>query len=83
VRFESVLLIAFWFLRNSRVRMDEITNYFTIGQTSGFVEGNKVKVLRRRCYEITSLTRRFNCLSSILKVVASSGYEAQDVGRTT
>jgi transposase len=57
--FESVLLLAFWFFRNSRVRMDEITNYFTIRQTSGFVEDNKVKVLRRRCYEITSLTRLF------------------------
>jgi hypothetical protein len=39
--------------------MDEITNYFTSRQTSGFVEDNKVKILRRRCYEISSLTRLF------------------------
>jgi len=39
--------------------MDEITNYFTSRQTGGFVEDNKVKVIRRRCYENTSLTRLF------------------------
>ena len=39
--------------------MDEITNYFTSRQTSGFVEDDKIKILRRRYYEITSLTRLF------------------------
>ncbi len=62
MRFESVLLIAFWFSRNSRVRMDEITNYFTSRQTSGFVEDNKVNVLRWRCYEIKNLTHLFQRL---------------------
>jgi transposase len=36
---------------------EEITNYFTGRQTSGFVEGlnTKLKVLKRRCYGITNL----------------------------
>ena len=34
--------------------LDEISNYFLEGLTSGFVEGfnNRVKVLKRRCYGI-------------------------------
>jgi transposase len=42
--------------------MDEITNYFTSRQTSGFVEDNKVKVLRWRYYEIKILTHLFQRL---------------------
>jgi transposase len=44
------------------VRVDEIINYFTSRQTGGFVEDNKVKVLRWRCYEIKSLTHLFQRL---------------------
>lgn len=41
--------------------LEEITNYFTDRQTSGFVEGlnNKIKVLKRRCYGITNRDRLF------------------------
>jgi len=44
--------------------MDESTNYFVGRLSSGFVEGfnNKVKVLNRRCYGITNLTRLFQRL---------------------
>lgn len=36
---------------------DEILNYFTNRQTSGFVEGlnNKIKVIKRRCYGIINI----------------------------
>ena len=36
---------------------DEILNYFTDRQTSGFVEGlnNKIKVIKRRCYGIINI----------------------------
>lgn len=40
---------------------DEITNYFLLRQTSGFVEGfnNKVKVLKRRAYGLSNLQHLF------------------------
>jgi transposase len=43
---------------------EEITNYFTNRQTSGFVEGfnHKAKVLKRRCYGIFNLTHLFQRL---------------------
>ena len=39
----------------------EILNYFVARETSGFVEGfnNKIKVLKRRCYGITSVAHLF------------------------
>lgn len=45
--------------------LDEITNYFLEGQTSGFVEGfnNRVKVLKRRCYGIFDVGRIFQRLT--------------------
>jgi transposase len=41
--------------------LDEITNYFLEGWTSGFVEGfnNRVKVLKRRCYGIFNIESLF------------------------
>lgn len=41
--------------------MDEITNYFLDRNTSGFVEGfnNRLKVLTRRSYGLSSITRFF------------------------
>lgn len=41
--------------------IDIITNYFDGRHTSGFVEGfnNKVKVLKRRCYGLSNITRLF------------------------
>ena len=40
---------------------DNITNYFVLRKTSGFVEGlnNKIKVIKRRCYGIYNLGRLF------------------------
>lgn len=45
--------------------LDEITNYFVKGDTSGFVEGlnNKIKVIKRRCYGILNLDHLFQRLS--------------------
>ena len=53
------------FLKTLSARMDEITNYFTNRQTSGFVEGlnNKIKVLKRRCYGITNHKHLFQRIS--------------------
>lgn len=44
--------------------LDEITNYFIHGDTSGFVEGlnNKIKVIKRRCYGILNLDHLFQRL---------------------
>ena len=44
--------------------LDEITNYFVHGDTSGFVEGlnNKIKVIKRRCYGLLNLDRLFQRL---------------------
>ena len=41
--------------------IEEIINYFTSRNTSGFVEGfnNKIKVLTRRCYGLKSAKRLF------------------------
>lgn len=41
--------------------MDEITNYFIDRNSSGFVEGfnNRLKVLTRRCYGLSNITRFF------------------------
>jgi transposase len=45
--------------------LDLITNYFLNRQTSGFVEGlnNKLKVLKRRCYGLSNVTRLFQRLT--------------------
>jgi transposase len=53
------------FIGTLEKRLDEITNYFTERETSGFVEGfnNKVKVLKRRCYGIYDLGRLFQRLT--------------------
>jgi len=44
--------------------MDIIANYFIARNNSGFVEGryNKVKVLKRRCYGLSNVTRLFQRL---------------------
>ncbi len=44
--------------------MVEVTNYFKQRYNSGFVEGfnNKVKVLKRRCYGLSSATKLFQRL---------------------
>ena len=44
--------------------MDIIANYFIVRNNSGFVEGfnNKVKVLKRRCYGLSNVTRLFQRL---------------------
>ncbi len=41
--------------------LDETTNYFLEGWTSGFVEGfnNRIKVLKRRCYGIFNVESLF------------------------
>ena len=43
---------------------EQITNYFINRNNSGFVEGfnNRVKVLKRRCYGLSSVTRLFQRL---------------------
>jgi transposase len=45
--------------------LDLITNYFINRKTSGFVEGlnNKLKVLKRRCYGLSNVTRLFQRLT--------------------
>jgi transposase len=45
--------------------LDEITNYFHEGQSSGFVEGfnNRIKVLKRRCYGIFNVQHIFQRLT--------------------
>lgn len=52
--------------------LNEITNYFLAGQTSGFVEGfnNRVKVLKRRCYGIFDVQHIFQRLT-----LDTTGYE--------
>ena len=44
--------------------MDIIANHFIARNNSGFVEGfnNKVKVLKRRCYGLSNVTRLFQRL---------------------
>jgi transposase len=45
--------------------LDEITNYFQEGRSSGFVEGfnNRIKVLKRRCYGIFNVKHIFQRLT--------------------
>jgi transposase len=52
--------------------LDNITNYFLEGWSSGFVEGfnNRVKVLKRRCYGILNVEMMFQRLTLDL-----DGYE--------
>jgi transposase len=42
----------------------QISNYFIQRNSSGFVEGlnNKVKVLKRRCYGLSNVTKLFKRL---------------------
>jgi len=49
--------------------MDGITNYFISRQTIGFVEGfnNKIKVIKRRCYEILNVKHLFQRIHLDLK----------------
>lgn len=56
-------------------QMDRITNYFIGRETSGFVEGfnNRVKVLKRRSYGLSNLTRLFQRLSLDLEGYALFG----------
>ncbi|WP_193786968.1 transposase, partial [Legionella feeleii] len=49
------------FVKTLNKHMDIIANYFNARNNSGFVEGfnNKVKVLKRRCYGLSNVTRLF------------------------
>lgn len=49
------------FLLTLEKRIEEISNYFTERQTSGFVEGlnNKIRVIKRRCYGIFNVNHLF------------------------
>lgn len=53
------------FLGTVETWLNEITNYFLEGLTSGFVEGfnNRVKVLKRRCYGIFDVGQIFQRLT--------------------
>ena len=65
IRAEMVWLLGLEcfedFLSTLKLRIDEITNYFTERKTSGFAEGlnNKIKVIRRRCYGIFNIRHLF------------------------
>ena len=65
IRAEMVWLLGLEcfedFLSTLKLRIDEITNYFTDRKTSGFVEGmnNKIKVIKRRCYGIFNIRHLF------------------------
>ena len=52
------------FVKTLTKHMDIISNYFIARNNSGFVEGfnNKVKVLKRRCYGLSNVTRLFQRL---------------------
>jgi transposase len=52
------------FLHTLEKWMEEISNYFLARQNSGFVEGlnHKIKVLKRRCYGIFTLSHLFQRL---------------------
>ena len=52
------------FVKTLNKHMDIIANYFIARNNSGFVEGfnNKVKVLKRRCYGLSNVTRLFQRL---------------------
>jgi transposase len=49
------------FLKTLETWFDDISNYFISRHTSGFVEGfnNKLKVIKRRCYGMVSVTHLF------------------------
>jgi transposase len=49
------------FLTTLEARLNEISNYFNRRSSSGWVEGlnNKIKVLKRRCYGLTSIPNFF------------------------
>lgn len=52
------------FIKTLTTYQEEIANYFIDRNSSGFVEGfnNKVKVLKRRCYGLSSATKLFQRL---------------------
>jgi transposase len=52
------------FIKTLNKHMDIIANYFIARNNSGFVEGfnNKIKVLKRRCYGLSNVTRLFQRL---------------------
>ena len=52
------------FIKTLTKYQEQITNYFIQRNSSGFVEGfnNKVKVLKRRCYGLSSGIRLFQRL---------------------
>lgn len=52
------------FIKTLATYQEQIANYFIQRNSSGFVEGfnNKVKVLKRRCYGLASVTRLFQRL---------------------
>ncbi len=58
---ESGLTCFDGFLKTLHRYWEPITNYFVGLLTSGFVEGfnNTLKVLKRRCYDITNLDHLF------------------------
>jgi transposase len=66
------------FIGTLEKRIDEITNYFTARETSGFVEGfnTRVKVLKRRCYGIFDVGRIFQRLTLDLDGYALFGLRA-------
>lgn len=52
------------FIKTLAKHQEQITNYFIQRNNSGFVEGfnNKVKVLKRRCYGLSNVTKLFQRL---------------------
>jgi len=52
------------FIKTLSTYQEQITNYFIQRHNSGFVEGfnNRVKVLKRRCYGLSSATKLFQRL---------------------
>ena len=61
---ESELNCFYKFIKTLTLYQEEITNYFINRNNSGFVEGfnNKVKVLKRRCYGLSSAAKLFQRL---------------------
>jgi len=58
---KSELVCFNGFIKTLLTYQEEITNYFLQRHNSGFVEGfnNRVKVLKRRCYGLSSITKLF------------------------
>ena len=52
------------FIKTLSTYQEQIVNYFIQRNSSGFVEGfnNRVKVLKRRCYGLSSTTKLFQRL---------------------